>query len=83
MKEKQERVKDALKLRKQQFLRVFFGGGISFLKVKRALDKIKVENSEEKIGVDIVRTALEQPVRWLAKIQAWTMVMSCGLLRIN
>jgi chaperonin GroEL len=31
------------------------------------LDSVEVENDEEKIGVDIVRLALEQPVRWLAK----------------
>jgi chaperonin GroEL len=68
MKEKQERVKDAVEATKAAVSEgVLPGGGISFLKVKRALDKIKVENSEEKIGVDIVRTALEQPVRWLAK----------------
>lgn len=68
MKEKQERVKDAVEATKAAASEgVLPGGGISFLKAKRVLEKIKVENNEEKIGVDIVRTALEQPVRWLAK----------------
>ncbi len=68
LKEKQERVKDAVEATKAAVAEgILPGGGISFLKAKAALEKLTVENEEEKIGVEIVRRALEQPTRWLAK----------------
>jgi len=68
LKEKQERVKDAVEATKAALAEgILPGGGVSFLRAKKALDKVETENEEEKIGVEIVRQALEQPVRWLAK----------------
>ncbi len=68
LKEKQERVKDAVEATKAAIEEgILPGGGVSFLKAKKALDPVKTENEEEKIGVEIVRSALEQPIRWLAK----------------
>jgi len=68
LKEKQERVKDAVEATKAAVEEgILAGGGISFLRAKTALDEIKTEDEEEKIGVEIVRQSLEQPVRWLAK----------------
>lgn len=68
LKEKQERVKDAVEATKAAIEEgILAGGGISFLRAKKALDEVKTENEEEKIGVEIVRQSLEQPVRWLAK----------------
>lgn len=68
LKEKQERVKDAVEATKAAAEEgILPGGGVAFLKAISALDKIKPETEEEKIGVNIVRYALEQPIRWLAK----------------
>jgi len=68
MKEKQERVKDAVEATKAAVEEgILPGGGIALIKAKRALDKVDTENEEEKIGVEIVKYALEQPLRWLAR----------------
>jgi len=68
LKEKQERVKDAVEATKAALEEgILPGGGVSFLRTKKALDQVETSNDEEKIGVEIVRQALEQPTRWLAK----------------
>jgi len=68
LKEKQERVKDAVEATKAAVEEgVLPGGGVAFLHAKKALEEVKAENEEERVGVEIVRQALEQPVRWLAK----------------
>ncbi|MBL7078318.1 chaperonin GroEL [Candidatus Shapirobacteria bacterium] len=68
LKEKQERVKDAVEATKAALEEgILPGGGVSFLKAKKVLDQVETSNEEEKIGVEIVRQALEQPTRWLAK----------------
>ncbi len=68
LKEKQERVKDAVEATKAAIEEgVLPGGGVAFLHAKKAMAEVKVDNEEEKVGVEIVRQALEQPVRWLAK----------------
>jgi len=47
------------------------GGGVALLRCKKVLDGIKCENDDEEIGVNIVRKALEAPLRQLAE--------NCGL----
>jgi chaperonin GroEL len=43
------------------------GGGVSFLNVMSVLDKVRKDvRGDEKIGVDIVRRALEEPLRCIA-----------------
>ncbi len=67
MKEVLERVKDAIKSTKAAVEEgILPGGGISLIKASSALDKVKVESPEEQIGLDILRYALEQPLRKLA-----------------
>jgi chaperonin GroEL len=39
------------------------GGGVGYIRAIKALDKIKGVNDDEKIGIDIVRRALEEPLR--------------------
>ena len=39
------------------------GGGVSLLRAIPALDTVKVENSDQKTGVDIVRKAIRAPAR--------------------
>jgi len=66
--EKIERVKDAVGATKAAIEEgILPGGGVAYLRARKALLNIKTENDDERVGVDIVYYALEQPVRWLAK----------------
>jgi len=66
--EKKERVKDAVGATKAAVEEgVVPGGEVALLRVRNVLDKIKAENSDEQIGINIVKSALEQPLRWLVK----------------
>jgi len=66
--EKKERVKDAVGATKAAVEEgIVPGGGVAFLQARKALKTLKMEGDDEKIGVDIVYQALEQPARWLAK----------------
>jgi chaperonin GroEL len=67
MKEKKARVEDALHATRAAVEEgIIPGGGVGFIRAIPTLDKIKVEG-DEKIGVDIVKRALEEPVRQLAQ----------------
>jgi len=67
MKEKKARVEDALNATRAAVEEgIVPGGGVAFIRCMAALDKAKVEG-EEKLGVDIVRRALEEPARQLAE----------------
>ena len=66
--EKKESVKDAVGATKAAIEEgIFPGGGIALLKARKVLAGIKTENNDEKVGIEIVKEALEQPARWLAK----------------
>lgn len=68
LKELQERVKDAVEATKAAIEEgIVPGGGVALLRASTALEKVKAENNDEKVGIDIVRRSLEQPVRMLAK----------------
>lgn len=68
MKERLERVKDAIDATKAAVEEgILPGGGVALLKASFALDKVKTNNEEEKVGVAILKYALEQPVRMLAQ----------------
>ncbi len=42
------------------------GGGVALLRAQAALDKTKVDEHDEQVGIDIVRRALEEPMRIIA-----------------
>lgn len=66
--EKKERVKDAVGATKAAIEEgVLPGGGVAPLIARKSLENIKAESEDEKIGIEIVYEALEQPIRWLAK----------------
>ena len=66
--EKKERVKDAVGATKAAVEEgILPGGGVALLAARKALTTIKPENNDEKLGVEIVKNALEMPTRWLAK----------------
>ncbi|EKD90758.1 MAG: hypothetical protein ACD_30C00092G0026 [uncultured bacterium] len=66
MKEKKERVVDAVAATKAAIEEgIVAGGEIALLRVAKALDQLKSAVDEERVGVEIVRRALEQPFRRL------------------
>ncbi|WP_372796339.1 chaperonin GroEL [Pontiella sp.] len=65
MKEKKARVEDALHATRAAVAEgIVPGGGVALLRVQKAIDKIDVEGDEE-IGANIVRKAIEAPLRQL------------------
>ena len=67
VKERKDRVDDALNATRAAVEEgVVAGGGLSLLQAAKALDKVKTSNADQKSGVDIVRRALETPVRTIA-----------------
>lgn len=68
MKERLERVKDAIEATKAAVEEgILPGGGVALLKASLKLDAVKADSVEEQVGLDILRYALEQPVRMLAQ----------------
>ncbi|HYL22571.1 MAG TPA: chaperonin GroEL [Gemmatimonadales bacterium] len=68
MKEKKARVEDALHATRAAVEEgIVPGGGVALLYCQRALEKVKAPDEDEKIGVDIVRRALEEPIRMIAQ----------------
>jgi chaperonin GroEL len=66
MKEKKARVEDALNATRAAVEEgIVPGGGVAYLRALVALDKLKVEG-DKKIGVDIIRRALEEPIRQIS-----------------
>jgi chaperonin GroEL len=71
MKEKKARVEDALHATRAAVEEgIVPGGGVAYLRASSALDGLKVEQGE-KFGVDIVRKALEEPIRWIVQNGGW------------
>jgi len=67
LKEKKHRVEDALSAARAAVEEgIVPGGEISLINAASALDKVKADNEESKVGVNIVRKALEAPIRKLA-----------------
>ena len=67
MKDKKYRVEDALNATRAAVEEgIVAGGGTTFIDILPALDKIKAEG-DVKVGVDIVRRAVEAPVRQIAE----------------
>jgi chaperonin GroEL len=66
LKEKKDRVEDALNSTRAAVEEgIVPGGGVAFIRTLEALGKIKLEG-DERLGVDIVKRALEEPVRQIA-----------------
>ncbi|MDY3054307.1 chaperonin GroEL [Collinsella bouchesdurhonensis] len=68
LKEIKHRVEDALQATRAAVEEgIVAGGGVAFMDAAPALDKVEVDDPEEKIGVDIVKKALTAPVATIAK----------------
>ena len=67
MKEKKARVEDALHATRAAVEEgIVPGGGVALLRSIPSLDKVKVDD-EQKVGVDIMRRALEEPIRQIVR----------------
>ena len=67
MKEKKARVEDALSATRAAVEEgVIPGGGITYLHAQAKLDSLKLENADEQVGVNIVKRAIEEPIRMIA-----------------
>jgi len=67
MKEKKARVEDALHATRAAVEEgIVPGGGVALLRAQSAVGKVKVADSDEQVGVDIIRRALEEPIRAIA-----------------
>src|SRR2546426_2449635 len=68
MKEKKARVEDALHATRAAVEEgIVPGGGVALLWCQKALDKTKGSDDDEKIGVEIVRRSLEEPIRMIVQ----------------
>jgi chaperonin GroEL len=64
MKEKKDRVDDALHATRAAVEEgIVPGGGVAYIRTIPALDKMKGENADENTGINIVRRAIEEPLR--------------------
>jgi len=68
LKEKKARVEDAMHATKAAAEEgIVPGGGVAFLHAIKALEKIKLEDEDEQIGVNIIKRALEEPLRQIVQ----------------
>ncbi len=66
MKEKKARVEDALHATRAAVQEgIVPGGGVALIRASRALDNLKPENADQKTGIEIIRRAVEEPLRMI------------------
>ena len=68
VKEKKDRVDDALHATRAAVEEgILPGGGVALLRAVKALDNLQTSNQDQKVGIEIVRRAIEAPVRQIAE----------------
>ncbi|HEV2546028.1 MAG TPA: chaperonin GroEL [Stellaceae bacterium] len=68
VKERKDRVDDAMHATRAAVEEgIVAGGGVALLLATKVLSKLKPENDDQKVGIDIVRRALQAPVRLIAE----------------
>ncbi|PBB22364.1 MULTISPECIES: chaperonin GroEL [unclassified Mesorhizobium] len=68
VKERKDRVDDAMHATRAAVEEgVLPGGGVALLRAAKALDRVQAENEDQKHGIEIVRRAIEAPVRQIAE----------------
>ena len=81
VKERKDRVDDAMHATRAAVEEgVVAGGGTALLYATRAIEKVRVSNDDQRRGVDIVRRALEAPVRQIADNAGVDGSVVCGRL---
>jgi chaperonin GroEL len=68
MKEKKDRVDDALHATRAAVEEgIVAGGGVAFIRAVAALDKVVGDNEDEKTGIQIIKRAIEEPLRQICE----------------
>ncbi|HEX5930440.1 MAG TPA: chaperonin GroEL [Methyloceanibacter sp.] len=68
VKEKKDRVDDALNATRAAVEEgILPGGGVALIRAQKALDKLDAANEDQKVGINIVRRALQAPARQIAE----------------
>jgi chaperonin GroEL len=68
VKERKDRVDDALHATRAAVEEgIVPGGGVALLRALKSLDSLKVDNEDQKVGVNIIRRALQAPARQIAQ----------------
>ena len=64
MKEKKDRVDDALSATRAAIEEgIVPGGGVAYIRAQQSLENLKGENEDEQTGIEIIRRAIEEPLR--------------------
>jgi chaperonin GroEL len=84
VKERKDRVDDALHATRAAVEEgILPGGGVALLRAAKALETVQVDNPDQKTGVEIVRKAIEWPVRQIAENAGAEGSIIVGRLREN
>jgi chaperonin GroEL len=68
MKEKKARVEDAMHATKAAVEEgIVPGGGVALLRAVKALETLTVDSHDQQVGVNIIKRAIEEPMRWIAQ----------------
>ncbi len=68
MKEKKDRVDDALNATRAAIEEgIIPGGGVALIRTINSLDKLKSNNKDEQLGINIIKRALEEPLRQIVE----------------
>jgi chaperonin GroEL len=67
MKEKKARVEDAMHATKAAVEEgIVPGGGVALIRAGKALESLKLDTHDQQVGVNIIKRAIEEPMRWIA-----------------
>jgi chaperonin GroEL len=68
MKEKKARVEDAMHATKAAVEEgIVPGGGVALLRAGLVLDGLKGDNHDQQVGINLIKRAIEEPMRWIAQ----------------
>jgi chaperonin GroEL len=68
MKEKKARVEDAMHATKAAVEEgIVPGGGVALLRASAVLDGLKAASHDQQVGINLVKRAIEEPLRWIAQ----------------
>jgi chaperonin GroEL len=82
LKERKARVEDAMHATKAAAEEgIVPGGGVAYLRAAQALGDFKLDDEDEQVGVNIVRRALEEPLRQIAQNAGHEGPVVCGRVR--
>jgi len=83
MKEKKARVEDALHATRAAVEEgIVAGGGVALIRAAAVLDGLKIEG-DEKIGIDIIRRSVEEPLRWIVQNAGMEPSVVCNEVKKN